>query len=127
MSETQLMREIQVSAPPNVRLFRNQVGEAWQGQILRSPDGSIYIKHPRLVSFGLAKGSSDLIGIEAVTITQDMVGQTFGRFIALEVKLPTNYRRPEDQKDFIAMVRNLGGTADFVNSVQNAAALIANT
>lgn len=43
----------------------------------------------RVVAFGLA-GSADIIGVRAVTITPEMVGQVIGQAVAVEVKRPAS-------------------------------------
>ena len=80
----------------------------------------------RPVRYGLANDSaqlnkvfksSDLIGVMPVKISPDMVGQTFGQFIALEVKRPhwhyTGKGREVAQAAFLALVAEKGGRASF--------------
>jgi hypothetical protein len=67
-----------------VRLFRNNTG------VLRDANG-------RPVSFGLCKGSADLIGWTTRTITADMVGQQVAVFTSIEVKALTGRLRPEQK------------------------------
>ena len=64
-NETLLQQEIRLAIGkiPTLRLFRNQVGE------LPNP------RTGRYVQFGLAKGSSDLIGFKKIKITQDMINE----------------------------------------------------
>jgi len=59
-AETILQQQIRLAlgTNPEARIFRNQVGSL--------PDP----RTGRLVTFGLAKGSADLIGWRTVTITQ---------------------------------------------------------
>lgn len=112
MTEAALMRQIQVACTDNrTRLWRNNNGA------LRDQNG-------QLVKYGLAPGSSDLIGIRMITITPEMVGRTVGVFCALEVKLPTNNERPAIQLAFTRIVQCLGGVAGFVTSEQEALALL---
>ena len=98
-------------------LWRNNVGA------VMSPDG-------RLIRFGLANDSkqmnaryksSDLIGIQRVIITEEMVGEVFGRFLAREVKAPGwTYRgtdREAAQLNYITKVNELGGSAAFANTL----------
>ena len=56
------------------------------GVIFKNNVGQAYTKDGQPFRYGLVKGSSDLIGITPVTITQDMVGSTLGVFTAIEVK-----------------------------------------
>ena len=85
---------------PRVALFRNNTGG--------------YKKGDHFVRYGLAVGSSDLIGI----LRQN------GRFVALEVKVPGKGPEP-DQEIFIDFVRREGGFAAVVHSVEEARAAIA--
>ena len=79
---------------PDARVWRNNTGA------LRDQDG-------RLVRFGLP-GSADIIGLQRVLITPEMVGRYIGRLIALECKQPG--RKPtEKQRKFGAMVEAMGG------------------
>ena len=81
-------------------MFKNNTGK------LRDERGNI-------VTFGLCKGSSDLIGWTPITVTPDMVGKKIAVFTAIEVKLNKNgkYKATEDQKRFISAVLNNGGFA----------------
>jgi hypothetical protein len=88
-----------LGADPRVVLWRNDVG-AGERKI-----GSKTI-HTR---YGLAVGSSDLIGLLAPS----------GRFLALEVKTETG-RVSADQTLFINLVRSKGGFAAVVRSVDDA-------
>lgn len=72
--EVDFMRELQMAASESGhRLFRNNVGSA------RAADG-------RYLTYGLCKGSGDLIGWKRITITPDMVGKTVAVFWSVEVK-----------------------------------------
>ena len=74
-SETTLQQQIRLALGqrPDLRLFRNQVGQL--------PDP----RSGRWVQFGLAKGSSDLIGFKTVEITPEMVGEKVAVFCSIEV------------------------------------------
>lgn len=91
-------------------MFRNNVGQA----IL--PDGSV-------VRYGLAVGSSDLIGWKPVEITPDMVGQTVAIFTAIEVKTKTGRPTPA-QVHFIEAVKKSGGLAGVARSEDEAIEII---
>ena len=100
-----------VGALPDFRCWRNNQGVATfaGGQRVR---------------YGLANpGGSDLIGLRAVTVTPDMVGQKLAVFTALEVKTPAGRVEPE-QRNFINFVRSFGGIADVVRSPEDAVRLV---
>ena len=111
--ETTLQQQIRLAlgTRPDARLFRNQVGSL--------PDP----RTGRLVTFGLAKGSADLIGWRTVTITPDMVGQRLAVFTSIEVKTPTGRIRPEQQA-WLGVVRGAGGIAGVARSVGDAVSLL---
>jgi VRR-NUC domain len=80
------------------RLFRNQVGAAY------TPAGN-------RITTGLGKGSSDLIGWTAITITPDMVGKTVAVFTAVECKTVRGKLNAEQQQ-FLDVVKSSGGIAE---------------
>ena len=91
------------------RLFRNNVG----------------FDKERKVKYGLCKGSSDLIGIKKVKITQDMVGKEVGIFTAIEVKSDKGYPTKE-QISFIDMIKKFGGYAGVAKTTEDARRIIQN-
>lgn len=96
-AEVQAGVRLAASAVPGVRVWRNNVG-------------SLQDKQGRYVTFGLCKGSSDLVGIRAIKITPDMVGSTIGQFVALEVKTLKG-RLAKEQAVFLEMISEYGGLA----------------
>ena len=114
-AETTLQQEIRLAlgTNPDARIFRNQVGSL--------PDP----RTGRLVTFGLAKGSADLIGWRTLTITQAMVGTRLAIFTSIEVKTPTGRIRPEQQA-WLEAVTHAGGLAGIARSVTDAQALLSN-
>ncbi len=114
-AETTLQQQIRlaVGSRCDLRLFRNQVGSL--------PDP----RTGRLVTFGLARGSADLIGWRTVTVTPDMVGQRLAVFTSIEVKTSTGRLRPEQQA-WLGVVRSAGGVAGVARSVSDAEALLSN-
>ena len=94
-----------------------------QVRLHRNNTGTLRDQHGRPVSFGLAKGSSDLIGWKTVTVTEDMIGQQVAVFTSIEVKSPTGRLRPEQQQ-WIDTVQAAGGIAGVARSVEDAQALL---
>lgn len=117
-SEAALQNKIRVAESKlGCRMFRNNRGVAFD-------------KTGRPVRFGLGNDSpeankvsksSDLIGIEPVEITQEMVGHTIGRFVSLEIKKPgwkySGNSKEIAQMNWIAFINALGGRAAFVSSM----------
>ena len=122
MTEADLQAAIRldVGALPHARLFRNQVGEAWQGQAVKSPPGILSLQHARRVNFGLAPSSGDLIGWTSVIITPEMVGRLVAVFTSGEVKKPSVKHLPEDQQNWADVVLAAGGRAAMLRSVEDA-------
>ena len=111
MTEAQIQQHIRLLSRGPVRLWRNNVG--------RLPDP----RTGRLVSFGLAPGSADLIGWRTMVITPDMVGQRVAVFCSVEVKAPRGRLRP-DQAAWLAAVQAAGGIACVARSPEEAAAAL---
>jgi hypothetical protein len=97
----------------NCRLFRNNTGTL--------PD-----KNGRPVSFGLCKGSADLIGWTSRTITPEMVGQQIAVFTSIEVKSSSGRVKPEQQQ-WLNAVQAAGGIAGVARSVGEAMDLLSIT
>jgi len=108
-AETEIQQRIRLAlgTTPHLRLFRNQVGQL--------PDP----RTGRPVQFGLARGSSDLIGWRTVTVTPDMVGTRLAVFTSIEVKTSTGRLTPQ-QHAWLGTVRNAGGIAGVARSVRDA-------
>jgi hypothetical protein len=107
--ETTLQQEIRLAlgTNPDARIFRNQVGSL--------PDP----RTGRLVTFGLAKGSADLIGWRTITVTPEMVGTRLAVFLSIEVKTPTGRVSPTQQA-WLSVVHGAGGLAGIARSVPDA-------
>jgi hypothetical protein len=95
------------------RLFRNNTGT------LRDING-------RPVTFGLCKGSADLIGWTTRTITPEMVGQQIAVFTSIEVKSSSGRVKPEQQQ-WLNAVQAAGGIAGVARSVGEAMDLLSIT
>jgi hypothetical protein len=107
VSEQQIQQEIRLAVSKgDTRVFRNNTG-------------TLRDQHGRPVSFGLARGSADLIGWRTVTITPDMVGQRIAVFTSIEVKTATGRVKPEQQQ-WLDAVQAAGGIAGVARSVEDA-------
>ena len=91
-------------------LWRNNVGAAGPVRYGLANDSAAMNRHVK---------SSDLIGLEPVVVTPDMIGSVIGRFVAREVKRPgwrwTGTDREVAQLRFMELVCSLGGNACFTN------------
>jgi hypothetical protein len=114
-AETQLQQQIRLAlgTRPDTRVFRNQCGAL--------PDP----RTGRLVTFGLARGSADLIGWRSVVVTPDMVGRRLAVFTSIEIKTPRGRLSPE-QHNWQLAVASAGGIAGVARSVTDAEQLLAN-
>jgi hypothetical protein len=93
-------------------------------RLFRNNTGTLRDQHGRPVSFGLAKGSADLIGWTIRTVTPEMVGQQVAVFTSIEVKTATGRVKPEQQQ-WLDAVQAAGGIAGVARSVEDAQALTA--
>lgn len=96
---------------PTVRLFRNQVGEC---------DYLDREGKRRHVTYGLCKGSSDLIGWRTLELV-NFTGR-IAQFSAVELKADMG-RLSAEQRLFIHAVRERGGLAAICRTVEEAVAL----
>lgn len=110
-SETQITKHIIDALAPWCWLRRNHVGR-------------VQDKHTnRWHTFGLGKGSPDLVGYTKVKITPEMVGKQVAVFTGIEVK--TNKGIIADhQSDFIDNLVYGGAIAGITRSCQDAYDLI---
>lgn len=114
MSESAVQSLVRLEASrKGCRLFRNNVGAG-------------YLENGSFIRFGLANDSdrlnqqiksADLIGIEPVLITQEMVGQTIGRFLSREIKAAgwqySGTAREQAQLRWLELIASMGGNAAF--------------
>ena len=111
MSEQAIQQRIRIACSTgSTRLFRNNTG-------------TLRDQHGRPVTFGLCKGSADLIGWRTVTVTPEMVGTQVAVFLSIEVKTPTGRVRPEQQQ-WLQVVQNAGGIAGVARSVEEALRIV---
>ena len=108
-------------AQSNEALVQNQIRLALgkdSVRLFRNNTGALMDQNGRLVTFGLCKGSSDLIGFKTVKITNDMVGTELAVFTAIEVK--DKGHATKYQKNFIDVVKKAGGMAGVAKNVEEA-------
>lgn len=104
------------------RLFRNQVGLAWQGRATQVHTryttevypGDVVLRQARRVSTGLCVGSHDLIGWTPKTVTPEMLGTRLAVFTSIEVKLKGT-KTTDQQHQFGAAVKEAGGISAIVD------------
>lgn len=132
MSEHIIMREVREGiAKRNAGpIWRNNVGKFWTlgktaccahcgGNLM----GGRAVRGASITACGLGMGSADLVGLQLVTITPEMVGTSMGRFVGIEVKTATGRERPE-QTQWRQVVQRYGGIAGTARSVADALALV---
>lgn len=133
-SESELQRQVRLTLgqKPDLVLWRNETGAysemctvQWLRELLGVLDNSlgngpsqraaiamlrdVLSKSNRYISYGLTKGSSDLIGILKPN----------GRFFALELKTLTG-KVTEEQVMFIKLVNSMGGYAAVARTLAEA-------
>ena len=121
--ETALQRQIQIElSNATTRVFRNNVGFAWQGSNFRIENRRLVEGNARGVTYGLAEGSSDLIVPHSVKITPSMVGMRVLIFGAIETKDATN--PTTQQRQFLKVIEELGGLSGVARNVEQARFII---
>ena len=122
-TQTEIM--LHVGNRADARVFRNHVaGVAYQGKLKRdaiAPGVSI-IEDVRVVTCGLAPGSSDIVGWKMIRVEPQHVGRLLAVFTAIEVKEATSLRA--EQKRFLALLRDMGGIAGVARSKEDAQRII---
>jgi hypothetical protein len=123
MTEHDLQNEIRNALAGKCLLFRANSGTGWTGSsITRLANGDMLIKNPRPFH-GTPKGFSDLFGVQKITITQDMVGQEIGQFLAMEIKTKTG-KLTDLQRNFLSAVQKNGGKSSVIRSTAEALSLL---
>lgn len=106
--ETKLAKRILLAASQEgYTLFRNQVGAGWAGDWTRLKDGSVLIRNPRFVRYGLYPGSGDFIGWRMVDVASGVMVPVFA---SIEIKTAKG-RQSEDQKKWQANLKKAGAIA----------------
>ena len=119
------------------RIFRNSVGTGYAPHCVHAALNKINDKETRkrveaelnkgLITYGFGVGSSDLIGIQAIKITPDMINSIVGVFTAIEVKDPDHKTKPvllKKQNNFIKLIKSLGGRGGFATSSDEAESIL---
>jgi hypothetical protein len=110
-----------------LKIFNNPVGQGWIGDAipfkLSGMGHAMLIQHAQKLSFGLIKGSGDLIGWKSVTVTPDMVGKKVAIFTSIEVKTDKG-RMSAPQLVWKTNVIEAGGIATVVRSPDEAVKLL---
>lgn len=113
--ETAIQRRIMLAlSEAGCTIWRNETSGAWVGKQLHRAGDQVTLTNARMIRFGLAVGSSDLVGIAPD-----------GRFLAVEVKTKTG-RPSAEQINFIEAVRRAGGIAGIARCPEEALELISN-
>lgn len=111
--ETAIQRRIMLTlSEAGCTIWRNETSGAWVGKVIHQAGDQVTLSGARMIRFGLAVGSSDIIGVSPD-----------GRFLAVEVKTKKG-RASKEQLRFIEAVRNAGGIAGIARSPQEALELI---
>jgi len=113
--------------------FRANVGTGWQGEgqpfrvparmVVAVEAGDVVLRKARTFDTGLPPGFHDLFGWAEVTITPEMVGQTFARFFSIEVK-DEKGRMRSGQTSFREAVNRSGGASGVARTVQEARGIV---
>jgi len=112
--ESRLLAEIRLLSTGPVRLFRQQTGMAWTGDVVSRTATTITLRDYRPFRSGFT-GLADLTG----WVTRDGVAV----FTALELKAGRR-RATEEQAKFLDAVRAAGGVAGVCRSVSEAVELL---
>jgi len=121
VSESTIQRRIMLAlTQAGCRVLRNNVGNGYLGELVTTlPNGDAVIRNWRRVQFGLAPGSSDLIGWRPLVIRPEHIGYPLAVFTSVEVKAPRGRVLPA-QRDWLAAVRKAGGIAAVARSEEEA-------
>ena len=118
--ETKIQRRQMLVLSDDGRLvFRNETARAWVGKVVHKAGNQVTLTNAQMLPFGLAVGSSDIIGITPVVITAEMLGRTLGVFTAWETKTKTG-KPTDEQVVFMDNVKRFGGFAGVARTEQEA-------
>jgi len=107
--ETKLQNAILLAlSEAGCTVWRNETAGAWVGKVVHREASTVTLVNARMIQFGLATGSADIIGISPS-----------GLFMAIEVKKGKGRTRKE-QFTFIDAVNAAGGIAGIARSTGDA-------
>mgnify|MGYP000884336671 CR=1 FL=1 len=122
-SEIAVMKTLQLAAPNfGARLLRNNVGHAVYVPGNKCPACKADLaRMGSVVRYGVGGvGGADLVGWAQVQIGPQHIGETFGVFLACEVKAPGEEAVPSQrQADFLNSVVRGGGCALVANDPED--------
>ena len=101
-----IINNLLINQPPNVRLFQSRAGMGWTGKSVLK--GAIRIIKNAVPFKGMPDGFPDCCGWTSVTVTPEMVGKTIAIFTAVEVKTGTQTLKKE-QRAFRDIILRMGG------------------
>lgn len=105
------------------RLFRHNVGVAYQGETIRMKNGDILIKNPRTIRFGLVEGMGDGVGWTRRQVTPNMLGKYVLIFTTAEIKYGKD-RLSSKQLSIHNFINDNGGISYIIKSISDADSLI---
>lgn len=110
MREGELIRRILLQASENgARLFRNNTGTGWVGEIVSRSPSILVLQNYRPLHAGLCVGGSDLVG----WTPRD------GAAIFTAIEAKTGRLKPtHEQESFLAAVERAGGIARVVRETE---------
>jgi len=122
--ETAIQRRIMLAlSEAGCTVWRNEVGGMWVGRVIHQDGQTVTLANAQMIQAGLCTGSADLVGISPVVVTPEMVGETVGRFMGIEVKTEKG-RASVEQKNWTRHVLARGGVAGIARSEQDAVDLV---
>lgn len=123
--ETALHRGVMLElSDVHTRAWRNNNGAAWQGSNFTIRNRRLVQGAARYVRYGLAPGSSDIVGLRSMQITPEMVGRRVAVSLMIETKTEDQRLSP-DQKNWLAMAHGMGCIAGVATTVDDAKQIIA--
>lgn len=101
-----IIDDLLINQPDNVRLFQSRAGFAWQG--VSTVKGIFRIIKNAIPFYGMPDGFPDTCGWTSVEITPDMIGKKIAIFTAVEVKTGKQ-ELTKEQRAFRDIIIRMGG------------------